>query len=561
MTTRWLLGIILERAVQDEETSESQLGLNLLTLQIIDLSRTKLGIDSELLVSESQNTGTLASEVLVSLFVIIGNNLEEFLNGLGRTLDTNKSTLDLASSLDIVSVNHGDGALTLEGGRELESTLDLDGTVGATSLVGAHESVVASKSPSERGQSSLFHRVTNNVSLIELDKGMGGGENQLSFQRSVSDSSHGRVSTIFLLGILDFVFVSKSQSSNTLNDEILTSQSTSLVEASHINTASVGNSEGLGTEDSQLSQSSQTSVDGETQLHGKLGRNDTGDDQDTVKHKLGTLAILANTLIPDIPSGSNGEDQEEQNKEQSLSVVGGNSLGRVDHGSDKVTLGSLETGLHDNSHGAVIRGRGNARGKLGLLLVRVSVGDLENLGTTPEESVLVETLDIQGNIGGTKLDRILEERSTLTRKHSLVDNSGTFDQKHITSNTTVLLGSVDRDKVAGNELVTLNLSPPTQTENPHIVGLDAHATELIEGALTLPDDSTLENDEHEESKERIVPVLIEHPKSNTEDLEDEEWCNGVLLEQFGKGRNGNIESVGAIVLLNARQLGLGLDTL
>jgi len=369
------------------------------------------------------------------------------------------------------------------------------------------------------------------------------------------------VSTVLLLGVLDLIFVSKSQTSNTLDNEIFTSQGTGLVKASHINTTGEWNSERFSTENSQLSQSCQAGVDGKTKLHGKLRRNDTGNDQDTVEHELRALAILANTLIPNIPSGSNGEDQKEQNEEESLGVVGRDSLSGVDHSSNQVTLGSLETSLHDDGHSAVIRRRWNTGGKLGLLLVRVSVGDLENLGTTPQESVLIKTFSVQRSIGGSKLDGVLEERSTLAREHGLVDNGSTFDEKHITCDTTVLLGAANGDQVAGEEVVTLNLSPPTQTENPHIVGLDAHATELIEGALTLPDDSTLENDEHEESKERIVPVLIEHPKSNTEDLEDEEWCNGVLLEQFGKGRNGDIESVGAIVLLNARQLGLGLDTL
>jgi hypothetical protein len=189
------------------------------------------------------------------------------------------------------------------------------------------------------------------------------------------------------------------------------------------------------------------------------------------------------------------------------------------------------------------------------------VRDLENLGTTPQESVLIETFSVQRNIGGSKLDRVLEERSTLAGKHSLVDNGGTFDQEHITSNTTILFGSVDRDEVAREKLVTLYLDPLAQTEHPHIVGLDAHATELVEGALTLPDDSTLEHDKHEEGKERIIPVLIKHPKSDTEYLEDEEWGDCVLLEELGEGGYRNIKSILAIVLLNSRQLGLGLDTL
>ncbi|KAI6768024.1 hypothetical protein HG530_006033 [Fusarium avenaceum] len=242
--------------------------------------------------------------------------------------------------------------------------------------------------------------------------------------------------------------MSKANTSDTFDNEILAGESTGLVEASHINTTSIRNTERL----------------------------------DTVEHKLGTLAVLANTLVPDIPGGSNCEYQEEQNKEERLSVVCRNSLGGVDHGSDQVTLRSLEAGLHDDSHGTVIRGRGNTRGKLGLLLIGVS--------------------------------------------HSLVHNSSTLDQKHIASNTAVLLGSVDRGEVTRNELVTLYLGPFAQAEHPHIVGLDAHATEFIE-------------------------VLVKHPKSNTEDLEDEERGDGMLLEELGEGRNGDVEGVGAIVLFNA----------
>lgn len=110
-------------------------------------------------------------------------------------------------------------------------------------------------------------------------------------------------------------------------------------------------------------------------------------------------------------------------------------------------------------------------------------------------------------------------------------------------------------------MVALDLGPPAKTEHPHIVGLDAHTAELVEGALALPDDCALEGDEHEEGKERVVPVLIEHPQTNTEDLEDEEGRDGMLLEQLGEGGDGNVKSVEAIVLLDARQLDLGLDTL
>lgn len=392
-----LLGIVLEGAVQHEEAGKSQVTLNLLSLQVIDSSRTQFRVHGKLLVGEGQNTRTLASKVLVGLFVIAGDSGKHLLDSLGRTLDTGEGAPNLVTSLDIVAVNHGDRALTLEGRRELESTLDLDGTVGAASLVCAHEGVVSAKSPAERSKSGLFHGVTNNLSFIKLDQGVGGGKNQLGLQAGLGDGSHGRVGAIGLLGVLDLI-VSQSKTGNTLNDEVLTSQSTSLVETGHIDAASKGNTEGLGTEDGKLGESGQTGVDRKTKLHGKLRGNNAGDNQDAVQHELGALAILADTLVPDIPGGGNGEDEEEQNEEESLGVVGRDSLGGVDHGSHQVSLGSLETGLHDDSHGAVVRRRGNTGREPGLLLIRISVGDLEDLGASPEESVLIKTLSIQGDI-------------------------------------------------------------------------------------------------------------------------------------------------------------------
>ena len=53
-------------------------------------------------------------------------------------------------------------------------------------------------------------------------------------------------------------------------------------------------------------------------------------------------------------------------------------------------------------------------------------------------------------------------------------------------------------------------------------------------------------------EERVVPVFVQHPKPNTEDLEDEEWSNGMLPKQLREGWNGNIECIFAIVLMDSR---------
>jgi hypothetical protein len=46
-----------------------------------------------------------------------------------------------------------------------------------------------------------------------------------------------------------------------------------------------------------------------------------------------------------------------------------------------------------------------------------------------------------------------------------------------------------------------------------------------------------------------VPIIIQHPESNTEDLKNEEWRHSMLLEELGKGWHRNIKSIIAIVLL------------
>lgn len=62
----------------------------------------------------------------------------------------------------------------------------------------------------------------------------------------------------------------------------------------------------------------------------------------------------------------------------------------------------------------------------------------------------------------------------------------------------------------------------------------------------LPDDRRLEDDQHDQGEDRVVPVFIQAPKSNTKDLEDEEWSDGMFLEEFRERRFGNVEPVHAI---------------
>ena len=46
-----------------------------------------------------------------------------------------------------------------------------------------------------------------------------------------------------------------------------------------------------------------------------------------------------------------------------------------------------------------------------------------------------------------------------------------------------------------------------------------------------------EDNKHRQCEEAVVPIFIEAPEANTEDLEDEERSSGSFFEKFGKLRD------------------------
>lgn len=62
----------------------------------------------------------------------------------------------------------------------------------------------------------------------------------------------------------------------------------------------------------------------------------------------------------------------------------------------------------------------------------------------------------------------------------------------------------------------------------------------------LEDDGALKNDEHEEGEKRVVPVLVEHPQADAEDLEHKKGRDGVLGKEAEERRHGDVKRVGAV---------------
>jgi len=61
----------------------------------------------------------------------------------------------------------------------------------------------------------------------------------------------------------------------------------------------------------------------------------------------------------------------------------------------------------------------------------------------------------------------------------------------------------------------------------------------------LEDGSTLKRDQHEPSEQTEFPKLVQTPKRNTEQLEDEERRDSVFGEEFGEFGNRDVAEVGS----------------
>jgi hypothetical protein len=59
----------------------------------------------------------------------------------------------------------------------------------------------------------------------------------------------------------------------------------------------------------------------------------------------------------------------------------------------------------------------------------------------------------------------------------------------------------------------------------------------------LKDDSTFKDNQHEQSKQGLIPILVQTPKCNTENLENKEWSDGMFGKQFSEFGNWDVTFV------------------
>ena len=294
------------------------------------------------------------------------------------------------------------------------------------------------------------------------------------------------------------------------------------------------------------------------------------------------------TLDPNVSTRDKRKDEEEPNEQERFEVVGRDRLGREDHSPDQLSLTSAKSGAENDSEATTVGRRERVR--------RVcNAGRLEDLGTTEEDRVAVDAVDIETVRARTEFDRFLQERGRLAGEHGLVDDGGSAKQKEVARDARVFFGAdcecfqisdmdlrrlktqdgrdcaetartlTDADEVTGEELVGLDLDPLVFAPNKDVVRLDRHAPKLADGAQALEDGRALKDDEHEQGEDRVPDVLVEEPQEPAKDLEDEEGGDGVLAEELDKGRDGDVEHVlakvgaGSLDVLGRRQTLGGLE--
>jgi len=72
------------------------------------------------------------------------------------------------------------------------------------------------------------------------------------------------------------------------------------------------------------------------------------------------------------------------------------------------------------------------------------------------------------------------------------------------------------------------------------------AKEQYSEVTYLPHDGTFKHHQHEQGEETVVPVFIQNPKGDTENLENKERGSSMLAKEFGEGGDRNVELVPAI---------------
>lgn len=103
-------------------------------------------------------------------------------------------------------------------------------------------------------------------------------------------------------------------------------------------------------------------------------------------------------------------------------------------------------------------------------------------------------------------------------------------------------------------------SPQSLSDEDTLISYEPEGTNDRSVSTHLENGSTFENDQHEQRKQRVIPVLVHAPKSRTKHLKDKERSDGMFRKQFTERRNWNVENVFAVRGQGLLDLGRGRES-
>lgn len=140
------------------------------------------------------------------------------------------------------------------------------------------------------------------------------------------------------------------------------------------------------------------------------------------------------TLDPNVSTRGKRKDEEEPNEQERFEVVGRDRLGREDHSPDQLSLTGPESGAENDGEATTVGRRERVR--------RVcNAGRLEDLGTTEEDRVAVDAVDVEAVRARTEFDGFLQERGRLAGEHGLVDDGGSTKQQEVARDARIFFGA------------------------------------------------------------------------------------------------------------------------
>ena len=152
---------------------------------------------------------------------------------------------------------------------------------------------------------------------------------------------------------------------------------------------------------------------------------------------------------------------------------------------------------------------------------------------------------VEGGVGRLRLDRqrVLHLRDRLAGEGRLVDDGAAAEEEAVGGDD----GSVgarlaaERDDVARQQRGRRHGGPPARPEHLELSGACRHPAERLHVPLAGEGGGGLEDQNHPERHQRVLPVLVQQPERGAEELEARDRRRELLRVQLAECGQRNLE--------------------